>query len=299
MHQSWIIGLQGLQLSSQEKQRLRDTPPLGVILFARNTGSAEQTQALLDAVRQHTGQATWAAIDEEGGRVNRMPWPPFCHRKHPAEFGQLFDTNPQHALQESYDDAYRVGLALTDLGFTHNCAPVLDIFHPDGHGIIGQRAFSAKKETIIALAHAVVQGYKAAGIDAVGKHFPGHGRANGDSHLTVPSAHAELPTLLHEADIFSQVAQHGLQHLMSAHVIYPNVSPEIATFSRHWLHTILREHFNFEGTIWSDDLCMRGAGDEIIASLKQAKRAGCDILLICEPQQVANCYQALELGQLS
>ena len=293
MHQSWIIGLHGLKLTPLERQYLRDTPPLGVILFARNCQNPEQIRTLLDDVRQHTGQNSWGAIDEEGGRVNRIPFPPFTSRKHPAEFGTMFEKDPDKATQAIFEDAYTVGQAMAKLGFTHNCAPVLDIFHPEGHGIIGQRSLSRHKETVIALANNMVQGFKEAGIEAVGKHFPGHGRANGDSHLTVPSVNANLETILHEADIFKQVCQKGLQHLMSAHVIYTQVTPDIATFSRYWLHDVLREKFSFQGHIWSDDLCMRGAGENITDALTQAKAAGCNVMLICQPETVQQCYQNL------
>ena len=77
MHKHLLIGLEGSSLSTWERQELRESPPRGVILFARNTESPEQVRALLDDVRQQTGQPSWAAVDEEGGRVNRMLWAPF------------------------------------------------------------------------------------------------------------------------------------------------------------------------------------------------------------------------------
>jgi len=216
---TWMIGLEGLTLTPQECRYLRQFPPKGVILFARNCQTKEQISILLEDVRQQTGQGTWAAIDEEGGRVHRIPFAPFNERPHPAYYGDLAAKNPEQAIQAIFDDAQDTGRDLAAMGFTHNCAPVLDMFHAQGHGIIGQRALSHHKEHIIMLASACVRGFKAAGIEAVGKHFPGHGRANADSHVAVPTVDADLPTLLHEADIFKQVAEQGLQHIMSAHVI--------------------------------------------------------------------------------
>jgi len=223
-----------------------------------------------------------------------MPFPPFNQRPHPASYGVMFEKHPEQAIQAVFDDAYQTGNQLKDMGFTHNCAPVLDVFHAQGHAIIGQRAFSHDKDTIVALASACVRGFKAAHIEAVGKHFPGHGRANADSHVAVPTVDADLPTLLHEADIFHQVAKQGLQHIMSAHVIYSQVSNDIATFSAYWLQDVLRGEFAFTGKIWSDDLCMRGAGEHIIDALEHAQASACDVLLICEPHQVWQAYAAWE-----
>ncbi|MDQ6974366.1 MAG: glycoside hydrolase family 3 N-terminal domain-containing protein, partial [Mariprofundaceae bacterium] len=148
------------------------------------------------------------------------------------------------------------------------------------------------KHAIMMLASACVRGLKKMGIEAVGKHFPGHGRANADSHLAVPSVDTDVSSLLCEADIFQQVAAQGLQHIMSAHVLYSQASHDIATFSSYWLQDILRNQYGFQGKVWSDDLCMRGAGENIIDALRQAQST-CDVLLICHPQQVKQAYKKL------
>ncbi|MBL1352930.1 MAG: beta-N-acetylhexosaminidase [Zetaproteobacteria bacterium] len=290
---TWVIGLGGYTLTSKERHYLHHSPPQGVILFSRNCQNKVQITELLDDVRQQAGKTIWAAIDEEGGRVHRIPFAPFNQRPHAASYGALFEKHPEKATQTIYDDACHTGKYLADMGFTHNCAPVLDVFHAQGHGIIGQRALSHDKDTIVTLASACVRGFKKAHIEAVGKHFPGHGRANADSHLAVPTVDVDLETLLQEADIFRQVAKQGMQHIMSAHVIYKQVSNNIATFSPYWLHDVLREKFGFQGKIWSDDLCMRGAGENIIDALQHTQQSACNILLICEPKQVAQAYAAL------
>jgi len=290
MHNQLMIGLQGLTLSTQERQWLQDKPPLGVILFARNIKSSEQVTVLLAEVRQCTGQATWAAIDEEGGRVNRMPWTPFTGRKHAAEYGRMFMLDAEKAKQAVFDDAYKVAQALNDMGFTHNCAPVLDLFFDTGHSIIGQRSYAGDKQVVVALAGACMQGMLAAGIQAVGKHFPGHGRANADSHVSVPRVDASLLTLLAEAEVFEMLVMQGMAHMMTAHVVYTAADNQVATFSRFWLQDILRQRFAFDKSIWSDDLCMQGAGGSINEAVAAAKDAGCDVLLVCEPEGVEALY---------
>jgi len=262
MYNQLIIGLEGLMLNSKERQWLREP---------------EQVKLLLDEVRQCTGLASWAAIDEEGGRVNRLPWTPFIYRA-------------EKAKQAVFDDAYKVGCALKDMGFTHNCAPVLDLFFDAGHSIIGQRSYASDKKVVTVLAAACMQGLLAAGIQAVGKHFPGHGRANADSHVAVPIVDASLATLLEEAEVFEALVMQGMQHMMTAHVVYTAVEDQVATFSRFWLQDVLRQRFAFEQKIWSDDLCMQGAGGCIKEAVQAAKSAGCDVLLVCEPEGVEALY---------
>jgi len=277
----------------QERIWLKETPPLGVILFARNTESPEQVKALLSEVRVCTGQNTWAAIDEEGGRVNRMGWPPFNARRHAADYGVMYERNAGTAIQAVYQDSFCAGEALTELGFTHNCAPVLDMFHPDGHGIIGKRSFGDNVDQVAALATACMRGLHDAGIDAVGKHFPGHGRANADSHVAIPEVDAPLATILDEAEPFSRLIAKGLKHVMTAHVIYTDTAKDVATISPFWVGHVLRQQISFSGHIWSDDLCMKGVGDDVPAAAKAALKAGCDTLLVCQPEGVLAVYERL------
>jgi len=298
MHRHLLIGLEGLTLSAWERQVLRERPPLGVILFARNTESPDQVRALIEDVCQTTGEASWAAIDEEGGRVNRMPWVPFNHRQPAAAGGSLMLKDADAAWQAVYRENMLVGEALKSLGFTHNCAPVLDLFHPEGHGVIGERAYGSDVDTVAYLATACWQGLRDAGISAVGKHFPGHGRANADSHVAVPTVDMPLDVLLCEAQSFARLIEAGLQHVMTAHVVYSQVDDKVATLSPFWLKDVLRKQFGFSGHIWSDDLSMKGAGEDVPAAAKAALAAGCDALLVCEPAGVRGIYETLSSGVL-
>jgi len=286
MHQHAIIGLEGLSLTAQEIDWLKHKTPKGVILFARNVQSPEQVQALLKDVRKYGGKDLWAAIDEEGGRVHRMPWAPFNNRIQAADFGALYTQEPEAAIKGVFTDAYTAGLALTKLGFTHNCAPVLDIFFPQGHPIIGNRAYATDPEVITTLGKACLLGLLDAGIDAIGKHFPGHGRADADSHVAMPVVDADLDTILAEAEAFTRLFQFGLKHVMTAHVSYPNIHEDVSTFSSFWLQEILKEKLGFTGEVWSDDLCMKGTGIDMPEAASKALDAGCTVLLVCEPEGV-------------
>lgn len=291
MFETALIGLEGLALTDWERAILRERTPKGVILFARNIESERQVHSLLDDVRTCGGEGLWVAIDEEGGRVNRIPWAPFNNRRHAAAYGKMFAEDAAAAMKAVFDDGFEVGKALKGLGFTHNCSPVLDVFHPDGDAIIGERAYSDNVSVVAALAAANLHGMQAAGIEGVGKHFPGHGRANGDSHLMLPVADAPPDTLLAEAEGFNLLFAQELKHVMTAHVVYPQADKEAATFSTYWLQDILKDRFGFTGHVWSDDLCMKGAGDDIRDAAEKALAAGCDTLLVCMPEGVKAFYQ--------
>jgi len=293
MHRHLIIGLLGTTLTKEERRWLREYPPLGVILFGRNIESPEQVRSLLDDVRNSTGKVTWAAIDEEGGRVTRIPWQPFSQRRSAAEYGRMMRDDTTAAKHAVYSDSLMAGEGLQQLGFTHNCAPVLDVFHPEGHGIIGGRAYASDSDIVSELGTACMRGLSDACIEAVGKHFPGHGRANADSHVTVPEADAPLDTLLAEAKPFNELVERGLKHIMTAHVIYKQVNAQVATLSPFWLKEVLHQQFGFTGHIWSDDLCMKGVGNDVLSAAEMATAAGCNVLLVCEPQGVSDIYTEL------
>lgn len=290
MFERLVIGLKDTRLTPKERRWLAANPPKGVILFARNIESPEQVRSLLDDARDVCGKEFWAAIDEEGGRVNRLPWPPFAGRVQAADYGLLYQSDPIGATQQVYDDSFEVGQALKALGFTHNCAPVLDLFNAEGHAIIGNRAYGDNVAIVDELASSCMRGLHNAGIDAIGKHFPGHGRANADSHVAVPVVDAPLDTVLDEAESFDRLFDKGLRHVMTAHVIYPEADERVATLSDYWLKDVLRERFGFSGDVWSDDLCMKGVGDDIHSAAEDALKAGCDWLLVCEPEGVESLY---------
>jgi len=293
IHHRLIVGLAGTRLSDEERRWLHHFPPLGIILFARNIETPAQVAALLDDARQCAGQPLWAAIDEEGGRVTRLSWAPFSDRRPAAKYGAMYGDAPALARQAVYEDARNVGEALQRLGFTHNCAPVLDVFHPSADAIIGTRAYGPDVCVIAALGAACIKGLQAAGVAAVGKHFPGHGRADADSHLAVPHVDASMAALLREAEVFRVCMAQGLKHIMTAHVVYEKVDSCVATLSGFWLRKVLRGRFGFTGRIWSDDLCMKGVGDHIHHAATQAVEAGCDVLLVCDPAGVREIYEAM------
>jgi beta-N-acetylhexosaminidase len=145
------------------------------------------------------------------------------------------------------------------------------------------------------LARSLILGLKEGGMSAVGKHFPGHGHVQADSHLAIPideRTYAEIEAL--DLVPFARLAQAGLGGIMPAHIIFPPVDAQPAGFSQVWLKTILRERLHFEGVIFSDDLSMEGASvaGGVLERAQAAVQAGCDMVLVCnDPDAVDRLYK--------
>jgi len=167
------------------------------------------------------------------------------------------------------------------------------MFHAGGDAIIGTRAYGQDVRVVAEHGAACLKGLHAAEVAAVGKHFPGHGRADADSHLAVPHVDADMTTLLREAGPFRACMKQGLRHIMTAHVVYTQVDARVATLSGFWLGEVLRQRFGFDGSIWSDDLCMKGVGGSVYNAASQAIGAGCDVLLVCDPAGVRELYESM------
>src|SRR5207302_540768 len=168
-------------------------------------------------------------------------------------------------------------------GIDFSFAPVLDLdFGPSG--VIGDRALHFDPIAVGALAACIVQGFADAGMAAVGKHFPGHGYAEADSHVAVPQDARPFAEIL-KKDIgpYRAAIAAGLAAVMPAHVIYTQVDPEPAGYSKYWLQEVLRGKLGFEGLVFSDDLSMEGASTAggVPERARAALAAGCDMVLLC------------------
>ena len=176
-----------------------------------------------------------------------------------------------------------MAVELRACGIDFSFAPVLDLAHGLS-GVIGDRAFHGKPHTVATLAYAFMHGMNRAGMQAVGKHFPGHGGVVEDSHVAMPVDHRDLDELL-ESDIvpFQYMIENKLAAIMPAHVIYDHVDEKPAGYSEYWVQSILRQRLHFNGVIFSDDLSMEAAcvaggfGERAEAALQ----AGCDMALVC------------------
>jgi beta-N-acetylhexosaminidase len=172
-----------------------------------------------------------------------------------------------------------------DFSFT----PVLDLDFGRS-GVIGDRSFSRDPQIVFALAKSLNEGLRLGGMANCGKHFPGHGWAEADSHVAIPVDERSLAEILNDDAKPYEWLDLSLAAVMPAHVIYPKVDQHPAGFSKIWLHSILRQELGFEGVIFSDDLSMEGASvaGSVVKGAEMALDAGCDAVLICNRPDLAD-----------
>lgn len=284
-----MIDVAGTALSDEERQRLCDPLVGGVILFARNFSGSEQLSALTADIRALRQPALVIAVDHEGGRVQRFRTDGFTRLPAMRSLGKLWAHDHLAALEAARATGYVLAAELLAHGVDLSFTPVLDLDYGVSRAI-GNRAFHRDPQVTASLAQALVAGMAEAGMGCVGKHFPGHGFVEADSHHEIPVDERDFDTLWAE-DIAPYRHRLGRQlvGVMPAHVIYPSIDPKPAGFSAFWLKDVLRQRLGFKGVIFSDDLNMEGAkvAGDIVGRARAAYAAGCDMLLVCNRPDLA------------
>ncbi len=278
-----MLDVAGTELTADERERLRDPLVGGVILFARNFTGSEQLQALTAAIRAVRDPAPIIAVDHEGGRVQRFRGDGFTRLPAMRTLGALWQDEHVAALEAARATGFVLAAELLAHGVDLSFTPVLDLDY-GGSRVIGDRAFHRDPQIVTKLAGALAAGMAEAGMGCVGKHFPGHGFVEADSHVDVPVDPRDFDAIW-EADLapYRQRLGKRLAGVMPAHVIYEHIDPNPAGFSPFWLQEVLRGRLGFGGVVFSDDLTMEGAtvvGD-IVARARAAHTAGCDMVLVC------------------
>ncbi|MDO8436902.1 MAG: beta-N-acetylhexosaminidase [Nitrosomonadaceae bacterium] len=284
-----MLDIEGTQLTALDRKRLQHPLTGGVILFSRNYSSLRQLTELTTEIHSLRNPPLLIAVDHEGGRVQRFR-ENFTRLPAMRELGRIWDEHPGQARHLTQQTGYVLAAELRACGVDLSFTPVLDVDHGQSC-IIGDRAFHRKPQAIADLAHSLMLGLKTGGMAAVGKHFPGHGYIEADSHIEIPVdkrtyADIEMDDLVP----FRQMIDFGLAGIMPAHVIYPSVDARPAGFSKIWLKEILRSELGFDGCIFSDDLSMEGAAvaGNIVQRAQAAFSAGCDMALVCNNPQAAD-----------
>jgi beta-N-acetylhexosaminidase len=314
-----VISLKSTRIDAKEKELLTHDKVGGVILFTRNFESKFQITQLVSQIKSLNSKAT-VMVDHEGGKIWRFKDMSFPNPGSMEQLGILYDIDPQEALSKAYDFGYKIAINLFECGIDLNLAPVLDLGIKNENdeyvsSIIGRlgRAIHDDPAIVAMIAAKFIEGQKAAGIQSIGKHFPGHGSIPSDTHLKLSV------DLRNKEDIFALdmepfrllsigkdslgIRSNTLSAIMPAHIIYPAIDDKPAGFSKIWLQKILRENISFKGTIISDCLSMQAVQDfikrnnhlDIVSSMeqynithkqamnlvltKQALVAGCDLVI--------------------
>ena len=285
-----MVGCSAEDLGAAERLVFAEYQFGGYILFKRNCRTPGRILGLCRDLWESAAQTPpFIAIDEEGGSVHRLP-APFTHFPAAAAIGVC--GNP--------DLAYRAGKAcaaeLALLGINLNFAPVLDVHSNARNPVIGSRAFATAPQTVIAQALAWSRGSRDGGVIPCGKHFPGHGDTDRDSHLEMPIVTKTLAELRQiELPPFIAACRAGIETLMTAHVKFTSLDPQYpATFSAPIVTGLLRQQLGYRGVVFSDDMEMKAvsADFEPGEAAVLALRAGVDVVLLCH--DLAKAREAFE-----
>ena len=279
---AFITGCRGVTLTAEERDFIRQMKPWGLILFKRNVENDAQLIQIASYFRSIVGREDAPVlIDQEGGRVQRMGpplWPKYAAA---CTFNQNVSLDEADRIELARLSARRMAFDLHSVGVTVDCLPVLDVPSPEGHGVIGDRAYADDPAVVARFGRAVAEGMIAGGVLPVIKHIPGHGRARADSHHELPVVEASRADL-ERVDFAPFRALADLPLAMSAHVIYSAIDPASpATTSRRVVDEIIRGHIGFDGLLMSDDLSMKALSGGFAERTSAAFAAGLDMALHC------------------
>ena len=282
--QAAIYGIEGTELTRDERAFFADADPAGFILFRRNCECRDQLVRLTSALREVSGRPEVPIlIDQEGGRVARMrppEWPAF-----PAgeAFDRLYQLAPSSAIEAARSNARALGLMLNEVGVNVDCLPMLDVRQPGATDIVGDRALGSDPMQVSALGRAILDGLHSAGVLGVIKHMPGHGRALVDSHKELPIVLADEEDLAVDLEPFERLR--GAAMGMTAHVVYTAWDSERpGSQSPIVIHDIIRERIGFDGFLMSDDIGMEALSGDHGQRAAACVAAGCDVALHCDGQ---------------
>lgn len=278
-----VVDFAGTGLDAEDRELLRHPLVGGIILFTRNYENPSQLVSLCaDLHGLRPDCPLLVTVDHEGGRVQRFR-DGFTQLPPASGYGERHAREPREACAAAREHGRNLAAELLAVGVDLVFAPVLDIGRGLG-SVIGDRALAADPDAVSALGREWIAGMHDAGMAACAKHFPGHGGVGADSHHEVPVDARPLADI-EAADLvpFRAAVAAGVDMVMMAHVVYPEVDSLPASLSRTWVHDILRDRLGFEGVVVCDDLAMAGAAGcgTFEERARLALEAGCELLPVC------------------
>jgi len=302
--QMLVVGIEGYDLNENTKSLLEKSKVGGVILFSNNIQNTSQLLNLLNSLKRQNIKnkiPLFLSLDEEGGRVTRMP----------KEFKNI-PTNK--AIGKINDEVLsnKIGAAIAyeiaSFGFNMDFAPVLDVNSNPNNPVIGNRSFGGDIKTVSKLGIQTMKGIQSENIIPVVKHFPGHGDTSVDSHMGLPSVNNDLERLKSfELIPFKEAIRNNADAVMIAHILLPKIdSKNPSSLSKIIITDILRTKLNFNGVIITDDMTMGAIvkNYNIPEAAVKSVKAGTDIVLVCHGYDneiaVINALKnSMEKGEIS
>jgi beta-N-acetylhexosaminidase len=289
--QMFVVSVGGTQPDYYTEKMVRKRNVGGVILFASNMKSEGQVESLTSRLQQLSMQTEpavplFVAVDQEGGDIASAPW--VAPQPAAAEVGSRGDP------EEARTIAATMGRQLLRAGINTDFAPVVDT----GFGAaIGNRSYGEDPELVARMGAAAVEGFEEAGVVSAAKHFPNHGSATSDSHVSLPVIRHDAKTLeSYDLPPFEAAVDAGVPMVMVGHLVYPAIDPHNpASLSKDAI-SMLRNDLGFQGVVVTDDLAMAGAkgGGTPAEAAVEAVDAGADLLIVSSPpQQQADAYDAV------
>lgn len=249
-----LVGMDGTKPDKYTQQLLDEYQVGGFIFYKDNIADSAQALSLLNQLKEDNASnpvPLFLSVDEEGGRVSRLPGE-FSKMPTAAQIG---GSGKAEAAGEAYEI---IGQALSGFGLNLDFAPVLDVHSNPDNPVIGNRAFGTTPAEVSLMGLAAMKGLSDTGVIPVVKHFPGHGDTSVDSHLGLPVVEHDLERLREfELKPFADAIKSGADMVMIAHILLPKLDAEHpASFSPVIIHDLLRQEMGYEGVIISDDMTM-------------------------------------------
>lgn len=295
-----VVGLEGAELTAQERAWLKVLRPAGIILFRRNIENAKQTRALLAEACAFCTPRCARFVDVEGGTVDRLrdALAPIAPVKAVAEAARATGSGAIAREPIAREHGELIAAAVKAFGFNSPLAPVLDLGLPESKKVMGTRCAGSTDAEVVAYAREFLAGLASQGVAGWGKHFPGLGGGTLDSHLETPKIRRTWQQLSSDDLEPYRALRNELPMVMVSHAAYPLTKDQDrpASVSSFWVSEVLRKRIGYRGIVLSDDLEMGGVanfmpmGDAAV----EAVRVGSDLLLICHhPEPIHNVYEAL------
>ncbi|SDK94656.1 beta-N-acetylhexosaminidase [Clostridium cochlearium] len=276
-----VVGFDGYDINENIEKLIKENHVGGVILFSHNIENAHQLINLTNALKtlnSHNKIPLFISVDEEGGRVSRMPRE---FKKLPSNkiIGKINNSNL------SYNIGRIIAKELTFLGFNMNFAPILDINSNPQNPVIGDRSFGNNVDIVSKLGIKTMEGLRDGNIISVVKHFPGHGDTSVDSHVGLPLINHDMKRLKEfELMPFKKAINNNVDVVMISHILLPKIDPAYpATMSKTIITDVLRRYLNFNKVVITDDMTMGAITNNYTISDAAIKsiNAGTDIILVC------------------